>query len=216
MAIRLVVVDDHEMVRRGLCSLLAGEDGIEVVAEADDGQAALAAVDRHRPDVVLMDVQMPTMGGSAATRKLAEAVPDSRILALSMHADRRFVTEMLRAGARGYLLKSCRIAEMLRAIHTVVEGGVYIAAEVAGGVLEDLQTASPAPDGPASGLTEREHRVLQLIAEGKATKQIALILEVSARTVDADRQHIMDKLGLFSIAELTKYAIAQGMTPLMP
>jgi DNA-binding NarL/FixJ family response regulator len=210
---RIVLADDHQLMRQGLRGLLDREPDMEVVGEADGGRSALALVAELAPNVVIMDVAMPDLNGVEATRKIVAGFPGVRVIALSMHADKRFVAGMLKAGASGYLLKDCAFAELAGAVRTVAAGQVYLSPGIAGLVAEEF-AGRFAPDRPGSPLTGREREVLQLIAEGQATKQIAVRLGLSVKTVETHRRQMMDKLGLHSVAELTKYAIREGLTAL--
>jgi len=212
MKLRVLVVDDHAIVRQGLQSLIGSESDMEVVGEAENGRAALQLTGELRPDVVIMDIAMPDLNGMEATRKIARAHPGTRVIALSMHADKRFVSGMLEAGACGYLLKDSAFEELARAIRTVNAGQIYLSPAVAGTVVEGYLGGSPRSGRPAAELTPREREVLQLIAEGLATKQIAGRLAVSVKTVETHRRQVMEKLEVASVAELTKYAIREGLT----
>ena len=215
MSVRVLLVDDHEVVRKGLRALLETKPDVEVVGEAEDGRTAVQLAVEQRPDVVVMDVALPDLNGPGATRQIVAQCPGVRVLALSMHADSRFVSEMLAAGASGYVLKTCKVDELVKAVSTVVAGQAYLSPEVAGPVVQGY--VAHLSDNAESGtgvLSDREREVLQLLAEGKSTKQIASRLDVSVRTVDSHRQHIMDKLDLHSVAELTKYAVRAGLTSL--
>jgi len=215
MTIRVLLADDHQIIREGLRSLLTDQKDIEVVAEADTGRSALTFVEKIRPDIVLMDIAMPDINGIEATRQIKAANPDIRILALSMHSDQRFVGDMLRAGASGYLLKDCAGAELVQAIRTVYEGKVYLSPAIAGIVTEGFINPAGAMGVDARQvLTVRELEVVQLLAEGLSTKEVAFKLNVSIKTVETHRKNIFDKLNLSSIAELTKYAIREGLTSL--
>jgi len=215
MTIRVLLADDHQIIREGLRSLLTAQKDIEVVAEADNGRSALTFVEKIRPDIVLMDIAMPDINGIEATRQIKAANPDIRILALSMHSDQRFVGDMLRAGASGYLLKDCAGAELVQAIRTVYEGKVYLSPAIAGIVTEGFINPAGAMGVDARQvLTVRELEVVQLLAEGLSTKEVAFKLNVSIKTVETHRKNIFDKLNLSSIAELTKYAIREGLTSL--
>ena len=211
MPIRLLVADDHRILRHGLVKLLADE-GFEIAAETDNGGDAVDLALRHRPNVAILDVTMPRMNGVEAARRIRAGAPEVGILALSMHADARFVAEMFQAGASGYLLKMCAFEELAEAVRTVAGGGEYVGAEIAGAALKRMAARLPAAD--SGGLSEREREVLQMLAEGKSSKAIAFDLKLSTKTVDTHRRQIMDKLGRRSLAELTKYAIRQGLTPL--
>jgi two-component system, NarL family, response regulator NreC len=219
--INILLVDDHKIVREGLRSLLEAEDDFRVIAEAADGRAAVELAREHSPAVVVMDIAMPQLNGIEATRQIINSLPRAKVIALSMHSDRRFMSEMLRAGASGYLLKDAASEELIQAIRTVVDGKVYLSPQITDVVVDDYLRRLP--DGgaiaPAVGgrgafavLTAREREVLQLMSEGKATKQIAMILHVSIKTVETHRRQLMEKLDLHSVAELTKYAIREGLT----
>ncbi len=215
MTIRILLADDHQIIREGLRSLLTDQKDIEVVAEADTGRSALNYVEKLHPDVVLMDIAMPDINGIEATRQIKAANPEIRILALSMHSDQRFVGDMLRAGASGYLLKDCAGAELVQAIRTVHAGKVYLSPSIAGIVTEGfINPAGGAGVDARQVLTVRELEVVQLLAEGLSTKEVAFKLNVSIKTVETHRKNIFDKLNLSSIAELTKYAIREGITSL--
>lgn len=215
MGVRVLIADDHQMVREGLRSLIEHEPDMEVVGEAEDGRRAVEVARQARPDLAIMDLSMPDLNGMEATRQLLEAFPGLKVIALSMHADRRFVAEMLNAGASGYLLKDCAFEELVRAIRAVSAGQTYLSPGVAGTLVEDYLRRLAAPDRPArSALSPRQREVLQLIAEGRSTKQIAGRLRVSVKTVETHRRQIMDKLGAHSVAELTKQAIRMGLTSL--
>lgn len=211
--ITILLADDHKIVRDGLCALLEREADFTVVAAVQDGRTALEKVTALAPSVAILDIGMPDLNGIEAARRIKAARPQTLVIGLSMHADRRFIAEMLRAGASGYLLKDCAFEELNRAIRAVVGGGTWLSPRIAGTVIEDYinQLAAGAP-APAGTLSDREREVLQLIAEGMTTKQIALKLGVSTKTIETHRQNIMNKLDLHSVAELTKYAIREGIT----
>jgi len=215
MSIKILLADDHRITRQGLRSLLEKEPDMEVVAEAEDGRATVRLARELLPDVVVMDVTMPDLNGMEATRQIRAALPSVKIIALSMHSDNLFVSEMLRSGALGYLLKDCAFEELSRAIHVVVNGKVYLSPAISGVVVDDYLHHLTKAESPSSKvLTDREREVLQLIAEGNSTKQIALKLHISVKTVETHRRQIMSKLNIHTIAELTKYAIRQGLTSL--
>ena len=211
--ITILLADDHKIVRDGLCALLEREADFTVVAAVQDGRTALEKVTALAPSVAILDIGMPDLNGIEAARRIKAARPQTLVIGLSMHADRRFIAEMLRAGASGYLLKDCAFEELNRAIRAVVGGGTWLSPRIAGTVIEDYinQIAANAP-APAGTLSDREREVLQLIAEGMTTKQIALKLGVSTKTIETHRQNIMNKLDIHSVAELTKYAIREGIT----
>jgi two-component system response regulator NreC len=215
MTIRIILADDHQIVRQGLRTLLAAEPDMEVVAEADNGRTTLRLVQELKPQVVIMDISMPDLNGIEATRQISVESPGVKVVALSMHSDSLFVLNMLKAGASGYLLKDCALEELVKAIRTVVAQKTYLSPGVSDIVIKDFVSSWSATGSSAfSILTAREREVLQLMAEGKSTNQIADSLCVSAKTVEAHRKQIMDKLGIHSVAELTKYAIRQGLTSL--
>ncbi len=212
MNVRVIIADDHKIVREGLRSILRHELKTEILAQAANGREAVRLAKELNPDVVIMDVSMPDLNGMEATRLILEENPSIRIIALSMHSDERFVSEMLRAGASAYLLKDCALEELERAIRTVMSRQTYISPAVAGSVVKEyVQHLSV---GRSSVLTPKEREVLQMIAEGKSSKQIAHTLHVSIKTVESHRKHIMEKLDIYSVAELTKYAIRAGVTQL--
>ena len=215
MSIRILLADDHKITRQGLRSLLEKQDDMEVVAEAEEGRTAVRLAREFSPHIVIMDVSMPDLNGVEATRQIVERTPDVRVIALSMHSDSLFVTEMLKSGASGYLLKDCAFEELTLAIRAVVDGKTYLSPSISGVVVDDYlhrlsKTAYAGPDV----LTNREREVLQLMAEGKSTKRIALELHISAKTVETHRRQIMNKLDIHTVAELTKYAIRKGLTSL--
>ncbi|MDD5641233.1 MAG: response regulator transcription factor [Syntrophales bacterium] len=213
MNTKILLADDHQIMREGLVALLEREPGLQVVGQAEDGRAAVQLARKVNPDVVVMDVSMPDLNGIDATRQILEENAQIKVIALSMHADRRFVKGMLQAGASGYLLKHSASQELIKAIKVVMANRVYLSPEVAGVVVEDYK--APAPDTSAFAvLTPREREVLQLFAEGKTTRQIAATLHLGLKTVEAYRRQIMEKLGCQSLAELIKYALREGLTSL--
>ena len=214
MAIRVLLADDHQMMREGLKALLEKTNRMTVVGEAEDGKSTVSLAARLAPNVVVMDVAMPGLNGIEAARKIRKANPSARIIALSGHADRRLVREMLMAGASGYVLKNRACEELIHAIEEVMQGRTYLSPEVTQGVVDTYVRNTPKPgENPAfATLTDREREVLQLLAEGRSTKEMAGELAVSVKTVETHRQNIMRKLQLFSVAELTKYAIREGVT----
>jgi len=215
MSIRILLADDHKITRQGLRSLLEKQPDMEVVAEAEEGRTAVRLVRELVPNVVIMDVSMPDLNGMEATRQIVGEFPNVKIIALSMHSDSLFVTEMLRSGASGYLLKDCAFEELERAIRTVVADKTYLSPSISGLVVDDyLHRLSKADFSDSEVLTDREREVLQLMAEGKSTKQIALRLHISVKTVETHRRQIMNKLDIHTVAELTKYAIRKGLTSL--
>ena len=216
MSYRIVIADDHQIVRQGLRTLLEKEADMQVVGEAEDGRQTLSMVREFIPHVVVMDVKMPNMNGIEATRQIHSELPQVKVIALSMYSDSSYVTNMLRAGASGYLLKDGAFEELAQAIRLVTSDRSYLSPGVANVVVKDYLSNLPAsPTVSAfSILSTREREVLQLLSEGKRSYQIAKHLRISIKTVDAHRQTIMQKLNLRSVAELTKYAIREGLTPL--
>jgi two-component system NarL family response regulator len=214
MTIRVLLVDDHELMREGLRAILEREHDIEVVGEAASGREAVARAGVLQPDVIIMDVAMKDLNGIEATRQIRREQHQVKVVALSSYADRRYVAAILEAGASAYLLKANAYDELRRAVHAVAEGKSYLCADVAGGVI-----AAAAGTGSPAGsvfvrLGNREREVLQLLAEGLSSPQIARRLHVATSTVESHRRNLMSKLGLHSVAELTKYAVREGLTSL--
>ncbi|MFP4354246.1 MAG: response regulator [Phycisphaerae bacterium] len=216
MTIRILLSDDHEIVREGFRALIERQDDMEIIAETADGREAVAQAVRQKPDVVVLDIGLPGLNGIDAARQILDQCPHIKIIALSVHQETRYVTEMLKAGASGYLVKTCAFGELIQAIHAVVANETYLSSKVAATVVD--QALNPGADSdqqaPTSALSSREREVLQLLVEGKSSKEIANCLDVTTRTVDLHRQNVMKKLELYSVAELTKYAIRTGMTSL--
>jgi len=209
----ILVADDHGVMREGLKVLIDNQPGMKVVSEAEDGRRVVELAKQLSPDMIVMDIAMPNLNGVEATRLILEENPNIRIIALSVHSDKHFVTEMLKAGASGYVLKSCLFDEVLRAIQTVAGGDYYLSPKITDVVVDDYKYYMATLNKSSEiRLTTRERQVIQLLTEGKSTKQIALSLHVSPKTVDANRREVMNKLGIFSVAELTKYAIKEGLT----
>lgn len=215
MKLRILLVDDHTILREGLRALIEKDPLAVIVGEAGDGAEAVRLTGELGPDLVIMDLTMPVMNGIDATRAITGTYPDTRVLALSMESDRMFVVEVLKAGATGYLLKDTAFAELLDGVHAVARGETYLPRKIATLLVKEFLQCIPEEVSPVyENLTPREREILQLIADGKSTKEIAFQLGSSIKTVENQRYAIMQKLQLFSIAELTKYAVRHGLTTL--
>jgi DNA-binding NarL/FixJ family response regulator len=213
VTIKIFIADDHRILREGLRSMIEKISKIQVVGEAGNGREAVRLATERRPDVVIMDVNMPDLNGIEATRLLLKELPAVKVIGLSMYSDKRFVAGMLKAGASGYLLKAGAFEELATAVQTVMAGDIYLSPRVTGVVIEDyVGHLTQEKSALTETLSPREREILQLLAEGKSSKDIASLLNVSEKTVHTHRQHIMEKLNLHSIAELTKYAIREGIT----
>jgi DNA-binding NarL/FixJ family response regulator len=212
--IKILLADDHVVLRHGLSKSLQTEKDIEIVGQANDGHTAVRLARELSPDVIIMDISMPDLNGIEATRQIVKMSPTCRVIGLSMHSTKKFVLEMFKAGACGYLLKDCEFDELIAAIRTVASGKTYICPAI-----NDMIIATATGDNnnldkksAFSALTQREREVLQLLSEGKTTKQIAHILHISPKTVEVHRLNIMNKLQIDNVAQLTKYAIQEGLT----
>ncbi len=215
MGIKILLADDHRLMREGLRSLLEEQPDFTVVGEADNGKTAVQLAADLKPDIIIMDISMPGLNGIDATQQILSICAKSKIIALSMHTERRTVLEMINAGATGYLLKDCAFEEVVQAVRTVAANSTYLSPKIAEIVIKDYVHRIPKDElSSLSSLTTREREVLQLLSEGKKTKEIADMLRVSVKTAESYRQHIMEKLNIHSIAELTKYAIREGITSL--
>jgi two-component system NarL family response regulator len=217
MSIRVLLADDHQMLRDGLRAVLALEEDIEIVGEAGDGLAAVEMARRLVPDAVLMDIGMRGLNGVEAARRITAENPEVKVIALSTYSDERYVLNMLEAGASGYVIKAAAVDEMCRAVRAVAEGKRYLSPDIAGVVMDAHLRApgQPAASSP-SILGSREREIVQLLAEGNTSPEIARRLNISTSTIETHRRNIMKKLDLHSIAELTRYAIREGLTPLEP
>jgi len=209
--IRVLLAEDHTIVRKGLRSLLDDETEIEVVGEAEDGQQAIELVQRVQPDVVLMDITMPVLNGPEATRQIKKLFPQVKVVVLTVHSTEEYIFQILRAGASGYVVKQAAVSELVQAIQTVHRGDSFLSPSISRQVVEEYGRRAEAIEDKYDRLTNREREVLQLIAEGRANREIAQLLHVTVKTVEAHRAHLMDKLGLRSTAELTRYALRKGM-----
>ncbi len=215
MTLRVMLVDDHRIVMDGLRMVVERESGWEVIGLATTGIEAVKMARRLSPDVIVMDVVMPDLNGIEATRQILAERPETKIIALSMHADRRYVREMLQAGVRGYLLKDCAAEELAQAIASAIRDQVWLSPSVAGVVVEDYTAPTPRADkDPYSAISQREREVLILVAEGHSTREIGELLHLSVKTIETHRRQAMEKLGLRTIAELTKFAIREGLVSL--
>jgi DNA-binding NarL/FixJ family response regulator len=213
--LKILLVDDHRLFRDGLRTLLTEQQDIDVIGETVDGLSAIKFVEERKPDIVLMDISMPGLNGIETTRKILAINKSVRIVILSMHSDQRFVIESLKAGATGYLLKDCAFEELLEAIHSTAQNQIYLSRKIAAIVVKDyLCLSQNMTDSVFSILSGREREVLQMLAEGQTTKETAAKLQVSVKTIESHRKQIMYKLNIHSIAELTKYAIREGLTQL--
>jgi DNA-binding NarL/FixJ family response regulator len=209
--IRVVLAEDHRLVRAGLRALLETSSKIEVVGEADDGRGALALVARERPALVLMDIAMPSLDGLETTRRIVKEYPDVRVIILSMHTDDKFVLQALRAGARGYLLKEAVPRELELAVDAVLRGEVFLSPPISKRVIKDYLRRAGDETSPLEQLSPRQREILKLIAEGKSTKQIAGLLETSVKTVETHRSVLMERLDIHDIAGLVRFAIRHGL-----
>ena len=217
MKTRILIVDDHQIIREGLISLIDKQDDMEVVGQCENGRDAIEMAIELKPQVILMDISMPGLNGIDATEQIKKQCPQSKILALSMNNCKRMVSSMLKAGAAGYILKECAFTELIRAVAAVKTGHTYLSPGLTDIIVEDyvMQLTAPSTDRvQSSQLSSREREVLQLIAEGFSTKEIALQLHVSAKTIATHREHIMEKLDIHNVASLTKYAVQEGLTTL--
>jgi DNA-binding NarL/FixJ family response regulator len=206
--IRILLADDHAVVRQGFRMILGAQPDMEIVGEAGNGREAVELAERLKPEVVVMDVSMPELNGIEATRRLAASLPHTRVLALSMHKDSVYVREILRAGARGYLLKDSVADDLVSAVRAVASGEGYLSPQVSNAVLDDYRRHVT---NPIDLLTSREREVLQMLAEGKTNKEIAGVLNLSAYTVEAHRGRVMEKLNVHTIADLVRFAVRNGL-----
>jgi two-component system, NarL family, response regulator NreC len=205
---RILLADDHVLVRQGFKMILSAQPDLQIVGEASNGREAVELAEKLQPDIVVMDVTMPELNGIEATRRIADVAPRARVLALSMHKDAVYVREILRAGARGYLLKDSADADLIAAIHAVAKGEAWLTPAISDTVLTDYRRHVT---DPLDLLTSREREVLQMIAEGKTNKEIATLLNLSVYTVEAHRGRVMEKLNLHSAGELVRFALRSGL-----
>ena len=215
MTTRILLTEDQKIVREGLISLLENQTDMEVVGEAGDGREAVRLACELKPDIVVMDINMQEMDGIDATKQIVDKLPGTRIVVLSMYPKRSFIEGVLKAGASAYVLKDMAFSELVKAIKTVVDGEIYLCPKATGIMVNSYIRKEPEADNTfGAALTSREREILSILAEGKNTKQIALDLKISTKTVDTHRRHIMRKLDMQSLPELTKYAIRKGLTSL--
>jgi DNA-binding NarL/FixJ family response regulator len=211
--IRVLIADDHTLVRAGIRSLLQSIPGVEVVAESGDGREALEIIARDHPDVALLDIGMPGLSGLEVARRATAASPRTRVLILSMHADATYVTQALRAGASGYLLKGASVEELPLALKAVMRGETYLTPKVSRSIVDGYLRDTGHSADPLAGLTGRQREILQLVAEGKSTKEIARILDISVKTVETHRGRLMERLDIHDVAGLVRFAVRAGLIP---
>lgn len=211
MPYRIILVDDHAIVRDGLKALIENRSGFQIVGQADNGREAIRLCEELGPDMIIMDVGMPDLNGIEATRMIVKDHPGIKILALSMHTRKRFVLEMLKAGALGYLLKNSAFKELSDALDNVIAGKPYISPEITTVVLSELAAGPSATTNKTAELTSREREILQLLAEGRRSKEISEELHISIKTVQTHRRNIMEKLNIHTLPDLTRYALQEGL-----
>jgi DNA-binding NarL/FixJ family response regulator len=211
-SVRVLLADDHELVRAGIRSLLQAISGVMVVAEARDGREALESVRRHQPDVVLMDIGMPGLNGLEATSRIVKEFPRTQVIVLSMYKSEEYVLGALRNGAAGYLLKDASPTELQTAVRAVARGESYLSPSVSRQVIDDYRQRTAASTNPLDLLTPRQREILQLIAEGRSTKEIAGLLSVSVKTVETHRAQLMERLDVYDVPGLVRFAIRTGVT----
>ena len=215
MAIKILLADDQTILREGLRSIIETEMHMTVIGQAENGRMAVEMAKKLKPDIIIMDISMPDMNGIDATRTLVADKPGTKVIALSVHNDIGYVSEMMKAGASGYLLKDCALDELARAIKTVLNGKRYVSPDVTGTLLDDyVGSLEKLKEMKGPELSPKEREILQLLAEGKTIKEIAGILNIAVPTVETHKLRMMEKLNLHSVAELTKYAVKIGLTSL--
>lgn len=212
-AIRVVMADDHALIRAGIGSLLARMPGVELVAEARDGPDALEQIAAQLPDVAVLDITMPGLNGIQVVARLRTECPDVRVIVLSMHDNEEYVRQALRAGASGYLLKDSSPLELELAVRTVAQGRTYLSPAVSRHLVADYLRRGSDGEGAADGLTARQREILQLIAEGNTNQEMAATLNLSVKTIETHRSQLMDRLDIHDVAGLVRYAIRSGLVP---
>jgi DNA-binding NarL/FixJ family response regulator len=213
--VRLIIADDHKMMRQGIRSLLEKFSDIEIIGEAENGADIIDLAEKLKPEVIIMDIAMPKVNGIEATQKILAANPQIKIIVLTMLYERHFMAEALKAGAAGYLLKDCAFDELINAIHLVISGSTYVSHILSGPLIKDyFEKIYSKENDIITQLTDKEKIILQLVVEGKHSKEIASQLDVSTKTVDTHRNNLMKKVGVSSIVELTKFAIKGGIVKL--
>jgi DNA-binding NarL/FixJ family response regulator len=216
MSIKIILADDHTILRQGLSRSFEQESDIKVIGQASDGHTAVDLVREMSPDVVIMDIGMPDLNGIEATRKIVKDHPQVKVVGLSMHSSDKYVREMFKAGAAGFLLKNCPFEELAEAVRTVAGGKTYVTSSIGDMIVKEYASKPDKEKSVFTILSQREREVLQLLAEGKTTKQIAKRLHISPKTVEAHRLRIMERLNIDNVAQLTKYAIQEGLTEAEP
>jgi DNA-binding NarL/FixJ family response regulator len=216
MSIKVILADDHAMLRHGLSRSFEQEEDIDVIGQTQDGHNTIALVKELQPDIVIMDIGMPDLNGIETTRRIMQDCPKVKIIGLSMHSSDKYVREMFRAGALGYLLKNCSFDELVEAVRTVMDGQTYISPAIGDMIIKEYTSKEHGEKSVFSILSQREREVLQLLSEGNSTKQIGRKLHISPKTVEAHRLRVMDKLEIDNVAQLTKYAIQEGLTEAEP
>jgi DNA-binding NarL/FixJ family response regulator len=211
MTITLILADDHKIFREGLKSLLEQEKDLSIIADTDDGATAVELCLALLPDVAIIDISMPTLNGIDAARRVVSQTHDTKVIILSMHTDKEYVSEALRAGAQGFLAKACTAAELIAAIHDVVAGRPYLSSTISSALVGLISTPVPKAPQVGHGLSRREIQVLRLLAEGNCTKEVASQLNISSKTVETYRLNLMKKLKITSVANLVRFAIREGI-----
>jgi DNA-binding NarL/FixJ family response regulator len=214
LKIKVLIADDHQLFREGLINLLSESPDIDLIGYADNGKDAYEKAVIYNPNVILMDISMPVMGGEEATRLVKKQIPAIKIIALTMHSDKHYIKSMLEAGVDGYLFKNCTYNQLIEAIKTVVSGKKYLSGDITETLIDDYLNQETGKESEDSDLTERELEVLKLYAEGKTTREISETLFVSIKTVGTHRQHIMEKLDIKTTVEMIKYALRKGIISL--